>query len=354
MGKPRKILPLLALCLLISGQSCVRFSSPKAAGPTVLRSDDHGNSWTAKDFVRLEKSGRKQVTVSITGLAATDLQFSRANNELAVLSTSPSGLYLSTNRGEQWSRTTYPTVAVSFSLDPLDERVWYASSGNAIWKTADRGQNWQTVFTVTKAGELVTNVLADSFNPKRVVAATNTGVLYLSQDSGQTWTVLAALPDQLSALHASPSDSRVIFAVGVNEGLWKTSDGGKTWSSLKETLAAYAGASSNPTMTFAGPNRSVVYLTSDYGFLRSRNGGSQWERIRTLLPPPTPIHGAVVDPNDDRIITLYVGNKLHRTNDGGQSWNVIALPTNRPLAFLRIDPVDPNIFYLGAHFPPKK
>lgn len=354
MDKRLKILSLLALSLLMSGQSCVRFSSPKAAGPTLLRSDDHGNSWAAKDFVGQAKSGRKQVTVAITGLAATDFQFGRSNSELAILATSPSGVYLSTNRGDQWSRTNYPAVAVSLSVDALDENVWYASSGNAIWQTVNRGQDWQMVFTVTKAGESVTSVLADFFNPQRVVAATNTGVLYLSQDRGQTWTVLTALPDQLSDLQASPSDSRVLFTVGLNDGLWKTSDGGQTWNSLKATLAAYPGAAKNPKLTFAGPNRSVLYLTSNYGFLRSRNGGNQWETIRTLLPPPTPIQGAVVDPNDDRIITLYVGNKLHRTNDGGQSWNVITLPTNRPLAFLRIDPDDPNVFYLGAHFPPKK
>lgn len=345
---------LLIAFLLLSGQACIRFSGGSPTGPTFLRSDDQGSTWTPKDFVGQVKVKKKTQTITLTSVSANLIVFSRLNPSLVFLATENNGLYVSTNRGDQWHPLGYRTAVRSFALDPTSDATMYVTGGQTIQKSLDSGQTWQPLFTVTRSGEILTTLGVDFYNPKRVLAGTNTGILYRSEDAGLTWNIFATIPDAIDSLQFSPNDSRIIYLRGAGQGIWKSTDGGQTWTSLAPSLAQFPGALANLRLSILQTNSNHLYLTSGYGLLRSFNGGSSWETIRTLLPPPQPMDGAVVNPTDENTVTFLVGTKLHRTADGGQSWQVSTVPVTRPVVLLRDDPTDPNVLYLAMRLPPKK
>ncbi len=348
---------LVAVCLffLLTGQACIRInSSSRPAGPTLLRSDDRGETWISKDLIGQLRKGKKVQTISITPYSANKLAFSKANAQLLVLSTENNGLYLSQNRGDQWAQTGYTGIVRDFALDPLNAAVVYIAADRTIQKTEDGGRIWKPAFTVTRAGENLTTVGVDMYNPQRVLAATNTGIIYLSQDAGLTWKVFSTINDSLFGLTFSPTDSRIVFILGAHDGIWKSTDGGQTFASLAPSLKDYPGATANIRLHFSDSRGTTIYQTSKYGLLRSRDFGQTWQSITTLVLPPSPIDAVVVDPANEATIALVIGNKLHRTTNGGENWIPSTLPNVRPLGFLEINPSDPSVLYIGSRIPPKK
>ncbi|MBI3115205.1 MAG: hypothetical protein HYZ09_01780 [Candidatus Kerfeldbacteria bacterium] len=348
------ILAIVVLFFLLAGQACIRFSSPPPLGPTLLRSDNRGIDWVAKDFVEVVQDGKKTVTVSLTSWPSYDLRSSPANPGLLFLSTYTSGLFRSTTRGEQWDRTGFRGQVVAFALDPLDDERLFLTDGKGLFRSDDRGANWTTVFTITRGEEVLRTLEVDFFNPARIMAVSNLGAVYRTTDQGETWTNITQIADDPADLIFSPRDSRVAFLRGARQGLWRSRDGGSTWESLRTTFDAFPKAAEHVRITFAGPDRATIYAATGNGLLRSRDNGDTWERIPTLFQPPFRIGEVAVDPGNEAILSFAVSNKLHQSLDGGSSWTVYTIPTNRPLTYLRIDPNDSTVMYLGAEFPPEQ
>lgn len=349
----RRWLALPLLGLLLSGQACLRLTSPRASGPSILRSDDDGQTWQAKDFIERTVVRKRERLVTLGGVAARSLSFSRANPQLAGLATDK-GFYLTTNRGEQWQRTGYRGPVQAAAFDPVDEQTVALASPSSILRTVDRGQTWQPVFVVTRPDEQLTGLIVDFHNPRRLIASASTGTLYSSEDAGQTWSVLGRLTDRLTGFVVHPTDSRILFLTSQDQVLWKSVDGGRSWSGLKAGLAPYPQANQSPRLIFADAAGATLLLASQFGLLRSTDGGNSWQPVSTLLTPPVTIEGVAADPTNPNRITLFVGQTLHRTTDGGTSWKVASLPTSRPLTFVVLDPQDPQVLYLGANPPPKR
>lgn len=344
---------LSSLGLLLTAQACVRIA-PTVTAPTILRSDDDGATWQGQDFVDTVVQKKRERTVTIARASATALTFSRANPELGALATAATGLYLTRNRGEQWVASGHRGPVVAVALDPVTDLVLILTDGRTVRRSTDGGRTWLEVFTLTKPDERLVNVAIDTLNPQRLLAAANLGLLYESTDAGVSWRIRSRLDDRLTGFAVDPADSHVLFAVGSRVALWRSTDDGATWTPLQASFDAFPQQRTNLRLWFAGPAVPTVYATGDYGLLASADLGSTWTSIRTLLPPPTTLTTIAVDPANVERIAFTVGSKLHRTDDGGATWTVTILPTNRPLNFLVRDPLTAGVLYVGASTPPKR
>ena len=137
-------------------------------------------------------------------------------------------------------------------------------------------------------------------NRVRVYSATPRG-LFVSNNGGQSW---AALPvertrEEVFSLAVHPTDPGVVVA-GRRDGLWKTSDGGKTWIPLAyPTLGPYtplavAIAESQPNVVYVATAREGVYRSDDEGYRwanaskglpEASAGGRPLSNGCQLLPP---------------------------------------------------------------------
>jgi photosystem II stability/assembly factor-like uncharacterized protein len=159
-------------------------------------------------------------------------------------------------------------------------------------------------------------------------AATSAG-LFVSAD-GEQWDHLSlpkAAGEEVFAVSVHPVNERVLY-MGGPTGVWKSQDGGTTWSTLPRLLPEGAIPRS---IAIAPGVPDVIYVGTElHGIFKSDDGGATWHPRSEGLPRgqagerPTPIRCLAVDPTTPLI--AYAGTELHgfyKTTDGGASWAAI-------------------------------
>jgi photosystem II stability/assembly factor-like uncharacterized protein len=152
-----------------------------------------------------------------------------------------------------------------------------------------------------------------------------------------------------------------VFYIGVNNGgVWKTTDYGRTWQPIFDdqptgSIGDVAVAPSNPNTIYAGSGEGLQRpdLSVGDGMYKSTDAGKTWEHLG--LREGLQIGGLAVDPaNENRIFAAVLGrpygpNKergIYRTTDGGKNWNkVLYIDENTGAIQVAIDPANPNVVY---------
>lgn len=160
--------------------------------------------------------------------------------------------------------------------------------------------------------------------------------LMITDDNGASWrdgtpasiSVGAAVIDFLDKDHAW------VLQPGTASSLWRTSDGGRHWTTMALPLNAIFEAA----MSFVDPEVGYLALVSDLGpdnrptiFYATTDGGSTWTRLGMIpeVPQFWPPERPFVFPtaNDGFLVT---GTAL-QTHDGGRSWTAVEVPTPRDI-----------------------
>lgn len=271
---------------------------------------------------------------------------------------------------------------------PSQPRTFYmgAASGG-VFRTTNGGQSW-TPITDGKMPLGSIGAISVSNDPNIIYIGTGSdGVrsnvstgrgVYRSGDNGATWE-FRGLYDvgQIGALRIHPTNPNVvlvaangdIFKTSKNRGIFKTTDGGKTW---KNTLwiSDSTGAmdveinAANPNIVYAWMSRierkpwTIISGAREGGFYKSTDGGDTWTKTGAGLPPDLIGKGnlAVTAANPQRIYALIEalpGGGLYRSDNGGDNWQLVnSTPglTQRPFYYttLSTDPTNADIVYAGA------
>jgi len=186
--------------------------------------------------------------------------------------------------------------------------------------------------------------------------------------SGQ-WTLIGPRPllftdqrqhsGQVNALAVDPRNPSVVYLGADGGGVWKTTDGGQTWTPLTGNqpslqIGALALDPSNPDIVYAGTSVSnYLFGNLGAGILRSSDGGATW----TQLPGPLPtgpgfqavIWSLAVSPSDGNILLAVdssaTGAAVYRSSDGGNTWNQVIAPNTAFAGQVLFDPSNGNIAY---------
>jgi len=238
-----------------------------------------------------------------------------------------------------WANTrTFGMAAV-----PDDPGSIFLACGNGVLRTLDNSASWK----VTTGWEIteVLDVVVDPNAPTHVYAATAYGVWH-SPDQGETWTeVNAGIPAPKSTYtQAIAVDQRHAghLVVGSEEGLFRTTSGGTSWTPVGPRDVAVRDltqSEANPDLWIAG--------TEEDGVLLSRDGGKSWSIVEGKLAEKT-IHAVAVDPaNADRLAAAGFETGAYVSNDGGQSWRATGLSDRRVHALV-FDVRDPGRLWAGT------
>ena len=247
------------------------------------------------------------------------------------------GVYKSTDGGATWKhvglRETYQIGAIV--VDPHDPNVAYvAALGHPYAPNAERG-----VFKTTDGG------------------ATWSKVLYNDADTGAI--SLAMEPDDPHVLYAALWQTRRppwnVYppSNGPGSGLYKSADGGATWTHLTNGLPANVGHIGLSTSA-AAPHRVYAMVDSapgQGGVYRSDDAGATWTHLdgeRRIWQRGWYFGGITADPHDADV--AYVMNTAtYRSSDGGKSFDpILGDPTGDDFHTLWIDPADSQRMILGS------
>jgi photosystem II stability/assembly factor-like uncharacterized protein len=266
------------------------------------------------------------------------------------------GVFKSVDGGQNWSLSGLRDYAFTRVLvDPHDSSIVYALAGrsnfgstpivsNAFYsyRSADAGASWQPFATDLKSPPA--NLLFDPANARTIYAVANG--LFKSADGGQTWSQ-SLYPGAVAAA-ADPTDSSILYAAtpsffcgffcGMVPGsVSKSTNGGQTWTG-KRTISQ--------ANVLVDPNSpSTIYADT----WKSTDGGETW----TALPQPRYI--LAIDANSN--LYGYSLNQstvqIETSKDGGQTWTNLydATGASPPDAFT-VDPSSPQTLYIGASAQP--
>ena len=278
------------------------------------------------------------------------------------------GVWKTTDGGTFWENVSdgfFDTAAVgAIAAAESDVNVIYAGMGEScirgnvchgdgVYGTTDGGKSWahlglQNTRHISRvrvhpqdANLVYVAALGDPFN-----ASSDRGI-YRSQDGGGSWEQVLSVDDRTGAadLAIDTSNPRNLYAAfwetrrtpwslasgGPGSGLFKSTDGGDTWTDLSgkkgmpEGIKGRIGVAVSPSQ----PSRVwAVIEAKESGLYRSDDGGETWERIsqnRNLLTRPWYYNHVFADPKDPE--TLYILNlNAWKSVDGGRTFTQLTTP----------------------------
>ena len=269
--------------------------------------------------------------------------------------------------------------------------LYVGAATGGVWKSTDSGTTFKPVFdkqNVQSIGALA----IDPSNPETVWAGTGEAWtrnsvsigdgIYKSTDGGETWSNMG-LPgsERIAKIIVDPHAGNTVYACvpgrlwsdSADRGLYKTTDGGKSWTLVLKGANLSTGCSSismdpkNPDVIFAGlwdfrrkgwtfrSGGESPTAKSASGLYRSADGGKSWTEITDAANkgfPHKPFGriAVTIAPSDPKIVYAFVestDSALFRSDDGGRTWDKrdkSQMMVWRPFYFanLIVDPANPD------------
>jgi len=205
--------------------------------------------------------------------------------------------------------------------------------------------------TIGPEGGDVRTFAYDPQNPDHILLSTSTGQMFSSNDNGKTWSRFARIGESeyvLDHIYFHPLDPRIIYVAawsvnGQNGELFRTDDGGRSWSSLKDMKGK-----SIRSLTIAPSNPKMIVAGALDGVYRSDDGGKRFARIS-----PDNIHNVqslAIDPTNTNVIYAGTWRLAYKTTNGGESWQQLAkgMDEDSDVFSIAIDPKTPSTIYASA------
>ena len=245
---------------------------------------------------------------------------------------------------------------IAFAVDPNDRAKFFiAVASGGVWKTVNAGTTWTPVFenygafsigavTLDQKDTSIVWVGTGERNSQRSVGYGD-GV-YKSEDGGRTFRKVGLeKSEHIGRIAIDPRDSKVVYvaaqgplwSAGGDRGLYKTTDGGKTWKAVL-SISENTGVTdvvvdpSNPDIVYAASwqRRRHFYTLINGGpesaIHKSTDGGATWQRLRGGLPAGDLGRiGLSISPADNNVVYATVeaaaqGSGIYRSGDKGATW----------------------------------
>ena len=266
------------------------------------------------------------------------------------------GVFKTTDGGASWTmleKIVEPSVIISDILISSENHQTVYAKTDLLYKSFDGGVNWHSMDIFGG----VTCVSMSRDDPSILIAGTADGKVYSSASGGESWKdITGNLPgDRIADIAIGATDEFWVgTANGSNGRLYRTTDAGNTWNEIN---IGKSGETDINTIFVDPGNTNIIYVglidvhnevfdsqKDDYLF-KTTNGGATWTSLKL------PFTDAMINvigraPNDD---TLYVGTggTVYKSNDGGHNWTNISPPgRNGDMYDLAVDPLNTNVLYL--------
>ncbi len=347
-------------------------------GDGMYRSTDAGKTWTHVGFentdaickVRIDPTDANTVFAAVFGKYAVG---------------SPDrGVYKSTDGGVTWKRVLFrddSTGAIDVEIDRNNPKVVYAALWQAYRKeyTASSGGPGSGLFKSTDGGDTWTEIThnpglpsgidgkigiaVSPANSNRVYALVENadGGLYRSDDAGATWTMVNDSHDirqrafYYTHVYADPTDENLIYMQ--NTSLFKSTDGGKTLTTLRGTHGDFHDLWIDPE------NGKHMVVGNDGGAAVTTDGGEHWTpetystaqlyHVAATVNYPYDVCGAQQDDGTICVpsttgLERGFGRGFGRGGRGGEAVQTFS-PGGAEPGYIAPDPLDPDIFFSGSN-----
>jgi photosystem II stability/assembly factor-like uncharacterized protein len=304
------------------------------------------------------------------------------------VATASGGVWKTTNSGTTFTPLFDDEGSFSIGCVTIDPRnsltVWVGSGennsqrsvslGDGVYKSADGGKHWKNVGL--KSSEHIGKIVVDPRDSNVVYVAAqgplwNPGGdrgLYKTTDGGKTWKAVLTISENTGVTDViiDPSSPDTLYAAsyqrrrhvytlidgGPECAIYKSNDAGATWNKLTEGLPKEQ--MGRIGLALAPHDSKTIYATIEAsrktgGFFRSRDGGANWQKMSSYSAPGAQYYAEIfVDPNDDR--RIYSADVWIRvSDDAGKTWTKLGEKTKHPDNHaIWIDPANSDHLIVGC------
>lgn len=338
----KKVYSLLLTLILAIGLNAQKKESASKDLPDALF-----NGYSFRSVGPAVKSGR-----------IADIAINPTNYSEYYVAVASGGVWKTTNAGTSYQpifdgQGSYSIGCVK--IDPNNDNiVWVGSGennnqrsvayGDGVYKSMDRGQTWTNMGL--KTSEHIGNLIIHPTNSNVVFVAAYGPLwkaggergIYKTMDGGKTWERILHVSDNtgFSDLIMDPRNPDVLYAAahqrrrhvftyiggGPESGIYKTVDGGKTWTEINKGLPevdmgriGLAISPANPEYIYA----IVEAADNEGGFFLSTNRGVSWQKQSKRSTSGNYYQKIFCDPQDP-LKVFSLDTWLHHTVDGGKTF----------------------------------
>ncbi len=294
----------------------------------------------------------------------SDIVIHPKNKNIWYVAVGSGGVWKTENAGTTWtpifdSQTSYSIGCIT--LDPNNaEIIWVGTGenvsgrhvgfGDGVYKSLNGGKTWTN--TGLQKSEHIARILVDPRNSNTVYVAAEGPLwspsgergLFKSADGGKTWTLALEISKDTGVTSAEfdPSNPDILYAAayqrrrsvaafmggGPESGIHKSEDAGKTWRKL--TIGLPKGDMGKIGLAVSPINPSVIYATiesgpDEKGFYRSADRGESWEKRNSYISGGTGPHyyqEIFADPNVFDRV-YQMDPMMMVTEDGGKTFHQV-------------------------------
>jgi photosystem II stability/assembly factor-like uncharacterized protein len=279
--------------------------------------------------------------------------------------------------------------------DPRDGTMYAATNhrvyGSTVQRSADGGKTWKRSKKIglPEESQLTLEAAwhvepAQPDEPETLYLGAAPGVLFRSDDSGESWEVNRGILDHPTrarwfpgaggmcchSIQLDPRNRRCMYAAITSAGVFRTDDGGESWTAINQNVAAeylgdpYAEVGQCPHKLLLHPARPErLWQQNHFGVYVSDDHGDSWERVDAnglpsgfgfpLMLDPGDADTAFVIPEKSPEYHYSSGGQLavYRTRNVGETWELMAdgLPKQAWSAVLReASAYDADSLYFGT------
>ena len=264
-----------------------------------------------------------------------------SNSDIFYLAGDVGGVYKSVDRGVSWTivnRGISNYGVYSMALAKSRPQTVFAMTLDGICKSIDGAASW-TALESTRKGRLnlssvrnvsVHSIAVDPVNADIVYAGNGSGNLYKSVNGGNTWSQLPVMdsngPAGVSQANSAPitsisiaeDDPHTLFVSTLGKGLFKSLDAGANWHALATPSQQAFCVKSAPS------DKEIVYACFQGALMKSTDGGATWSSLNCGIPADYSPRDIVIDArNPKNIVCTAIGSyhgMICKSENGGASW----------------------------------
>lgn len=245
----------------------------------------------------------------------------------------------------------------TLTIDPRDpNRIFLGTSAGRLYLSTDSGATWSRYAHLGSSSEMVLDhIVIDPSNSRNIyVAAWNAqapgsdGDLFRSRDGGKTWDILPDLHGKsIRALALAVSDPKILVA-GALDGVFRSHDGGDTWQRISPENHAELKQVESVAIDPVDPG--VIYAGTWHLPWKTDDDGKTWRSIKKGVIEDSDVFSIVVDSASPANVYISACSGIYRSESAGDLFHKLqGIPYSaRRTRSLRIDPVDHNVVYAGT------
>lgn len=333
--------------------------------------------------------GLKARSIGPAGMSGrvTAIDVVQKNPSIIYVGTASGGLWKTTSGGIAWKPIFDTMKVASIGAIAVDQNIpdviWVGTgegnprnsqtSGNGIYKSLDGGKTW--IHLGLDNSRNIHRIIIDPRNSDVVYVGVQGSAfgdsdergVFKTTDGGKTWQKILYVNERtgIADLVMDPSNPNKLFAAmwefrrepwfftsgGKGSGLYVTFDGGKTWTKKTDKDGLPSGELGRIGIAIARSNPEIVYALIEAkvnALYKSTDGGFNWFKVSDKNIGDRPFYYAeiYVDPkNENRIYNIYT--RVSVSEDGGKSFNILISKIHPDHHAFYIHPENPNFLIDG-------